>query len=83
MGQTFESDMNLAVRKEDSMGYSGASFSFESSTGNIVAKNYDRHNMMGRKYDESIYEKSRWCYDTPGVVNPQQVACYPFDIKIV
>ena len=73
MGRTFDGYKNVAVSEEDSKGFSGASFSFNPKTGAVEAEQVDKERLMGHQYDETIYANSRWCFDTPGVVNPEQV----------
>ena len=74
VGQTFEGMRNVAVREEDQMGFGDASFTFKDREGVIEAVHVNRDDFQGSRYDARTYEKSRWCYDTPGVVNPAQVS---------
>jgi hypothetical protein len=41
-----------------------------------VTSEYDQnelHRQLLEKRTEELYENSKWCYDTPGVIQPSQV----------
>ena len=81
IGKTFEGTWNVAVGEVDSKGWSGPTFTYDEDAGGLVAsKKVNRDEMQGFVYDETQYNLSRWCYDTPGVVSDNQVTSALFKL---
>lgn len=79
IGQTFVGPKETVLDNRDYAGYTGASYTFHNMDGAIAGTNRGFVNLQDNfkkevgEFDEDAYRDSRWCYDTPGVVNPEQV----------
>ena len=78
IGQTFEGVKQTVKEESEYKGYTLASYEFDTE-GDVVregpsgVQDVAEERSVLDEFDISEYKNSRWCYDTPGVVNPQQV----------
>ena len=81
VGQTVLSkrDAILEEHNKSVHGYLGATYTYntfkETVTECQLSQDKLRHEVFGEKeiFNEAVYAESKWCHDTPGLVNPEQV----------
>jgi len=83
IGQTFEGVKKQTQEDQEYRGYTLASYEFDEGAASVKEgrKGVDdlasEHEILD-DFDISRYKNSHWCYDTPGVVNPEQVWFFVF-----
>ena len=50
-----------------------ATYQYDSETQRATLSKVTKDDLPYKDYSEENYSKSRWCYDTPGVINQNQV----------
>ena len=81
VGQTVLSkkDAILENHHKSVHGYIGTTYSYNPFEDKVneckLNKDALRSEVFGEKelFDEAVYAESKWCHDTPGLVNPDQV----------
>ena len=78
IGQTFEGVKQTVKEDSNYKGYTLASYEFDKMDdtlreGQSGADDVADERSVLDEFDIGEYKNSRWCYDTPGVVNPEQV----------
>lgn len=81
VGQTLPSkkDAILENHHKSVHGYIGTTYTYNSYENKVnegtLTKGMLRREVFGEKetFDEAVYAESKWCHDTPGLVNPDQV----------
>ncbi|CAD5115440.1 DgyrCDS4416 [Dimorphilus gyrociliatus] len=66
----------LLIENENDMSFliSDSTYEYNSESNSVQAKIDDPNSFKAAKYDDDKFKKQKfWCYDTPGLVNPDQI----------
>ena len=75
VGQTFKT-INSIELQIDNAEDDAATYQFSKTYGGVKDSSKGREDLQGVDLVDSRYAKSRWCYDSPGLMNPEQVVVY-------
>ena len=80
VGQTFDGSKERVRQEKGGIQYDTATYSYNEAEGSIQDSEGSKETILKEfkeavgKYDEDLYKESRWCFDTPGLINPAQVS---------